>query len=109
MIDYLNYRAEAGLLDSQQDLFIDELNVVISKRMLDKKIKTLVELAGLDKDLYSTHSLRAGAATSAAEAGFSEWEIKDLGRWASSAYLLYVRQSHSRRWQYAARLAASTR
>ena len=109
LIKYLQYREASGSLSGQHCLFVDELGRPVSKHMLDRKIKWAVSQLGLDPHLYSSHSLRSGAATSASEAGFSEWEIRQLGRWASSAYLTYVRQSHLRQWQYAARLAQSTR
>ena len=109
MVTYLSFRMDTGSLHRDSDLFINEQGNAISKSMLDKKIKTLVELIDLDGELFSTHSLRAGAATSAAEAGFAEWELKDLGRWASSAYLTYVRHSRKTRWLYAARIAHNTR
>ena len=40
---------------------------------------------------YSGHSFQIGAATTAAEVGLEDSLIKTLGRWESSAYLLYVR------------------
>jgi len=47
--------------------------------------------AGLDPRLYTSHSFRIGAATSAAEAGFSPQQIKEGGRWRSDAYKSYIR------------------
>lgn len=43
-----------------------------------------------DPNLYSGHSFRRGAASSAAAAGYSELEIQLLGRWRSDAYKLYI-------------------
>lgn len=40
---------------------------------------------------FSSHALRVGAATFAAERGLSESMIKSLGGWKSDAYLRYVR------------------
>ena len=54
-------------------------------------IKRLVKLAGLDPSLYSSHSIRAGAATQAARSGLDPESIKRLGRWRSQAYTLYLR------------------
>ena len=48
-------------------------------------------MLGYDPSLYSGHSYRAGAATTAGNLGFEEWEIKMLGRWNSSAYHIYLR------------------
>jgi hypothetical protein len=46
-------------------------------------IKHLVSMLGLDPRNYTPHSLRAGAATAAAAAGFTDAEVKSLGRWKS--------------------------
>ena len=40
---------------------------------------------------YSAHSLRIGAATVAAEMGYSKEAIQALGRWRSDAYIKYLR------------------
>ena len=49
--------------------------------------------AGLDQTGYSGHSLRAGLATSAAQAGVPTWRIKAQTRHASDAMLArYIRQ-----------------
>lgn len=49
-------------------------------------VKRMAKRAGLDEDVVAglaSHSLRSGAATSAAEAKVRIEEIKDLGRWRS--------------------------
>ena len=51
--------------------------------------------AGLDASLYSGHSFRIGAATSAAQAGIQDSIIQALGRWSSGAFLVYVRTQRS--------------
>ena len=40
---------------------------------------------------YSSHSLRIGLATTAAEAGIDDVTIQRLGRWQSAAFNGYVR------------------
>ena len=54
-------------------------------------LKEAVKGAGLDPTLYSSHSLRAGAATTAANSGVPPYLIKKLGRWNSEAYTIYIR------------------
>ena len=49
-------------------------------------IKHLLHVAGYDSALYSSHSIRAGAATQAARSGLPREDIKRLGRWRSQAY-----------------------
>ena len=52
---------------------------------------TLGELGYTNTLLYSGHSFRAGAATTAAAMQVEDSVIKTLGRWESAAYLLYIR------------------
>jgi integrase len=55
-------------------------------------VKDAVRLAGLNPDLYSGHSLRAGLATSAAMAGVPSWKIRAQTGHASDAMLArYIR------------------
>jgi len=44
-----------------------------------------------DPGLYKSHSYRIGAASWAAAKGFSDSEIRQLGRWKSNAFLNYIR------------------
>ena len=55
------------------------------------EVRQLLSLAGLLASAYSGHSFRNGAATTAALAGVEDHTIQTLGRWQSSAYLLYIR------------------
>ena len=54
-------------------------------------VRCALATAGVNTLLYSGHSFRVGAATTAARAGLSEATIKMLGRWESAAYERYVR------------------
>jgi integrase len=57
-------------------------------------IRQRIAAAGLDPTGYSGHSLRAGLATSAAQAGVPAWRIKAQTRHASEATLAhYIRQA----------------
>jgi integrase len=56
-------------------------------------VKQQATAAGLDARTFSGHSLRAGLATSAAQAGKSPFAIRDQGRWAGVASIEgYIRQ-----------------
>ena len=55
--------------------------------MLKKGITSL----GLNPREFSPHSFRLGAATSAALCGMPDDQIKNMGRWKSSAFKLYIR------------------
>ena len=51
--------------------------------------------------LFSSHSFRAGAASLMAEIGYSEDEIKAVGRWSSRAYLDYIKLPRTNRAEIA--------
>ena len=50
-----------------------------------------LEEANVPQDQYCGHSLRIGAATTAAAKGLEDSIIKTLGRWESVVYLQYVK------------------
>ena len=52
----------------------------------------LIRQAGYQPHCFNTHSLRIGAATSAAIAGASSRRIQQLGRWRSQAFRAYICQ-----------------
>ncbi|GGN81298.1 site-specific integrase [Nocardia rhizosphaerihabitans] len=55
----------------------------LSGRAVAELVKRYAARAGLDPDLFSGHSLRAGFATQAALGGASDREIMRQGRWAN--------------------------
>ena len=59
--------------------------------MFVAKVKAALQLLGLPAARYTGHSFWAGAATTAAVGGIEDSLIKTMGRWESSAYLLYYR------------------
>ena len=68
----------------------------LTREMFVTRVKALLTKAGLNSAHYSGHSFRIGAATTAAALGVEDSLIKTLGRWQSSAYLLYVRVPRER-------------
>ena len=64
---------------------------LLSYEIYNARIKQLVRVLGLDPSNYSSHSVRAGAATQGAQAGLDSDTIKRLGRWRSQAYMVYLR------------------
>jgi Phage integrase, N-terminal SAM-like domain len=68
-------------------------NARLSGEAVSILVRERIAAAGLDPTGYSGHSLRAGLATSAAQAGVSAWRIKAQTRHASEAMLAhYIRQ-----------------
>ncbi len=53
-------------------------------------LKSLMQFLGYNSQLYSGHSFRSGAATSAAQRGVGDCLIKTLGRWSSDCYNRYI-------------------
>ena len=63
----------------------------INNRALDhvtlvRHIKDVATQLGLNPSRYSGHSICIGGATSVAQAGLSQWQIKLMGCWNSQAY-----------------------
>ncbi len=68
-------------------------NARLSGEAVSILVREKIAAAGLDPIGYSGHSLRAGLATSAAQAGVQAWRIKAQTRHASETMLaLYIRQ-----------------
>ncbi len=63
----------------------------LSRARFLRHFRTLLSQAGHDASHFNTHSLRIGAATSAARAGLPLSTIQHLGRWRSSCYKTYIR------------------
>lgn len=65
----------------------------LSGEVVSLVIKTHAAAAGFSADGYSGHSLRAGFATSAAQAGLNSWDIRrQTGHASNSTLAGYVRQ-----------------
>jgi integrase len=68
-------------------------DIRLSGEAVSLVVRQRVAAAGIDQSRYSGHSLRAGLATSAAQAGVSAWRIKAQTRHASDAMLArYIRE-----------------
>ena len=68
----------------------------LTRESFVKRVRAVMLEAGLEAQRYSGHSFRVGAATTAAARGVEDSLIKTLGRWNSSAYLLYIRVPQER-------------
>ncbi len=73
-------------------LFLTESGNIVTKVMLNQKLKGIITSLGLPCSDYSAHSLRSGAATTGSKNGMSQKQLQSLGNWSSLTYLRYLRQ-----------------
>ena len=97
---FLSLRKQAIGDAESLPVFLHENGSIFSKVEFNKDLSTLLavypELSN-DQDKWTGHSFRSGLATILSSLGFSETEIKSWGRWASDAYLVYVKDLSQRR------------
>ena len=55
------------------------------------ELSRCLKFCGLDTSRYKGHSFRIGAASHAADMGFSDAQIRTLGRWKSDAFRICIR------------------
>ena len=91
MTRYLKARQEVSHVKADSYLFSLQ-SMPLTAYSVNAFIQELVQSVGWDPARYPAHSLRAGAASSAALAGFQEWELKKMGGWESKAYMSYIRE-----------------
>jgi integrase len=71
-----------------------KLGEALTDDCMARRLKRIAKAAGLDRRIYSGHSLRSGFLTSAAEAGASIWKMMDVSRHKSMDTLRgYVRDA----------------
>lgn len=66
-------------------------NKGVSSSFFTKVFKQLIIISGFDREKYSPHSLRMSAAVRWARKGFSDNQIRLLGRWSSNAFKGYMK------------------
>lgn len=96
----------SGLLPSSF-LFSYSTGQMVTKYQFLCITRLMLLRINLDPCEYSTHSYRAGAATSASMSGFSEHEIKQLGHWKSDVYQSYIRDNYKQLAAFSSRIAQS--
>ncbi|TKS86208.1 Titin [Collichthys lucidus] len=90
LLKYINSRlaCQASPLDP---LFISETGRVATRSWFHHHFRQILLRSGIPPEPYSGHSFRIGAASTASRRGIPDNTTKMLGRWASTAYLAYVR------------------
>lgn len=90
MAEYLSLRFKCGATRNDP-LFINSRGEALTREFLIMNTRKILTKMGKNPDLYSGHSFRIGAATTAAKGGVPDHLIKTMGRWASNSYLRYIR------------------
>lgn len=76
-------------------LLIHDSGLPLTRYQFRTVLKRCLLHLGLGQIPISSHSFRIGAATTAATLGLSATMIKNIGRWHSNCYRLYVRPNVS--------------
>ena len=71
-------------------VFVFQSGTYLTRSNLTAVLRRLLANAGHDPTVYSSHSFRIGAATTAATVGTPAWLIQTLGRWSSDCYKVYI-------------------
>ena len=71
-------------------LFIFADHTSISVSYFARQLAVCLTHCGHDTTMYTGHSFRIGAATTAAERGFTDVQIQTIGRWKSTAFRRYI-------------------
>ena len=85
----LAYLSQRGV--SNGPLFRTEDGRAVLRRHFTEYLSLIFRTCGLDPSKYKGYSFRIGVATLTAESGFSDAQIRLLGRWKSDAFRKYIR------------------
>lgn len=78
---------------------------LLTKPRLVDELRKVLTAAGFNAKDYSGHSFRIGAATTAGACGLNDSTIQMLGRWSSSAYMLYIKSPRDKLAAYSSLLS----
>ena len=76
-------------MDTEAPLFRYQDRPLTSQRF-NEIFRSLLKQSGLNPSHFPSHSLRSGAASTAANSGVPAWLIQKLGRWKSGCYKTYI-------------------
>ena len=86
LLDYLSLRGF-----SNGPLFMTPNGTAVSRHSFTQILSLVFQRCGLDSSKYKGHSFRIGAATFAAENGFSYAQIRAMGHRKSDTFRKYIR------------------
>ena len=66
-------------------------NRPVTVNQFNEQLRACLSFCSLDSSRFKSHSFRIGAACHAADLGYSDSQIRALGRWKSDAFKLYIR------------------
>ena len=72
-------------------LLIFEDGRFLTRELLVQEVRDALRQRGMDASVYTGHSFRIGAVTTAAAACIEDAVIKIWGRWKSTEYIQYVK------------------
>ena len=108
MVKYIHYQHNHVGIHPNLFMFTHSNGRPVTKDTLNSVIKQAIATLGLPTKGYTTHSLRAGAATTASQAGLTDNQIKQLGHWSSNAFSTYIQPSITHLFTIAHKLTKST-
>ena len=63
----------------------------VNRNFFSQKLKYSLNFCGYDTKRYKCHSFRIGGASYFSSLGYSDSQLKTMGRWNSNAFLAYIR------------------
>ena len=76
-------------------LFAFKSMAPVPRQFFSKNLSSLISFSGLQSERYKSHSLRIGGASYYASLGYSDSQIRLLGRWGSNAFIKYIRSARA--------------
>jgi len=67
----------------------------VPREYFSQKLRLLISFSGHDVSRYQTHSFRIGGASYFAEMGYTDAQLRLLGRWGSNAFIKYIRNTRA--------------
>ena len=77
----------------QGPLFVLPNNFPVTRNFFALKLKACLSFCNLDTRKYKSHSFRIGGSSYLAELGYSDAQIRIMGRWKSDAFKGYIRNT----------------
>ena len=86
-----NYLSLRGY--QQGPLFCFPSLTPINRQFFSNHLSRLINFSGFQGERYKAHSLRIGGASYYAGLGYTDAQIRLLGRWDSNAFVRYIRSN----------------